>query len=106
KDYFELEYNEFRPSLYPKSENYRVICDSCCCESVFPSPKMYAFSRSTLETGSSWNTCYELEKDEVCNICGQDFHIDIKITVQMDLRIEEESIHCSGGKATLTFEFI
>ena len=106
RDYFELKYNEYSPILYPKSESYEVICDLCSCENVFPSPKMYAFSRRTLEKGSGWDTFFELEKDEVCNICGQHFHIDIKIAVDMDLRIEEANIHCSGGKTDLTFDFI
>lgn len=46
------------------------MTDTCSCESVFPSPKMYAFSSRALEKGSGWDTYYELEKDEVCDRCG------------------------------------
>lgn len=45
-----------------------MICDSCSCENVFPSPKMYDFSSCTLEKGLGWDIYYELEKDEVCDI--------------------------------------
>ena len=67
---------------------------------------MYDFSSCTLEKGLGWDTYYELEKYEVCDICGWNFHIDIKINVHMDSTIEEANIYCSGGKMDLIFDFV